>query len=124
MPSTSPSQGVCRTSEPLTEGPEPTSHLGSLPAPHVASRCSPVGFDRQQVFKKKFKPDGTIDKYNAQLVAKGYTQKEGEDFFDTYSPVARLTIIRVLLSLATSHGLCRCLTGCPPRDIPKVVSFG
>jgi hypothetical protein len=38
-------------------------------------------------------------------VAKGYTQKEGEDFFDTYSPVARLTTIRVLLSLAASYGL-------------------
>ena len=38
-------------------------------------------------------------------MAKGYTQKEGEDFIDTYSPVARLTTIRVLLSLAASHGL-------------------
>ena len=38
-------------------------------------------------------------------MAKGYTQKEGEDLFDTYSPVARLTTIRVLLSLAASHGL-------------------
>jgi hypothetical protein len=38
-------------------------------------------------------------------VAKGYTQKEGDDFFDTYSPVARLTIICVLLSLAASHDL-------------------
>jgi hypothetical protein len=38
-------------------------------------------------------------------VAKGYTQKEGEDFFDTYSPIARLTTIRILLSLAASHGL-------------------
>jgi hypothetical protein len=55
------------------------------------------------VFKKKFRPDGTIEKYKAQLVAKGYTQKEGEDFFDTYSTVARM--IRILLSLAASHGL-------------------
>jgi hypothetical protein len=38
-------------------------------------------------------------------VAKGYTQKEGEDFIDTYSPVARLTTIRVLISLAASYGL-------------------
>jgi hypothetical protein len=38
-------------------------------------------------------------------VAKGYAQKEEKDFFDTYSPVARLTTIRVLLSLAASRGL-------------------
>jgi hypothetical protein len=38
-------------------------------------------------------------------VAKGYTQKEGGDFFDTYSAVARLTTIRVLISLAASHSL-------------------
>jgi hypothetical protein len=57
------------------------------------------------VFKKKLRPDGTIDKYKARLMAKGYTQKEGEDFFDTYSSVARLTIFHVLLSLAVSHGL-------------------
>jgi hypothetical protein len=49
--------------------------------------------------------DDTIDKYKARLVDKGYTQKEGEDFFDTYSPVARLTTIHVLLPLAASHGL-------------------
>ena len=46
-----------------------------------------------------------LKKYKAQLVAKCYTQKKGEDFFDTYSPIARLTTIRALLSLAASYGL-------------------
>jgi hypothetical protein len=55
--------------------------------------------------QKKFRSIGTIDKYKARLVAKGYTQKEGKDFFDTYSLVPRLTIIHVLLSLAASHDL-------------------
>jgi hypothetical protein len=65
--------------------------------------CKPVSC--KWIFKKKLKPDGTIDKYKATLVAKGFTQKEGEDFFDTYSPITRLTTICVHVALAASHGL-------------------
>ena len=40
--------------------------------------------------------DGSIDKYKARLVAKGYRQKEGLNFFDTYSPITRITSIRLI----------------------------
>ena len=65
--------------------------------------CKPIGC--KWVFKKKLRPNGTIERYKIRLVAKGYTRKEYEDFFDTYSPVVRLTTIQVLLSLAASYGL-------------------
>jgi hypothetical protein len=63
----------------------------------------PIG--SKWMFKKKLRPDGTIERYMTRLVIKGYSQKEGEDFFDTYSLVARLTTICVLLYLFSSHGL-------------------
>jgi hypothetical protein len=44
-------------------------------------------------------------KYKARLVAKGYTQKKDLDYFDTYSPVARMTSIRVLIAIASIHNL-------------------
>ena len=43
--------------------------------------CKSVGC--KWVFKKKLRPDGTIEKYKTRLVAKGYIQKECEDFFDS-----------------------------------------
>ena len=57
------------------------------------------------IFKRKLKPDGSIDKYKARLVAKGYRQKEELDYFDTYSPVTRITSIQMLIAIAVLHNL-------------------
>ncbi|GJX03417.1 retrotransposon protein, putative, ty1-copia subclass [Tanacetum coccineum] len=57
------------------------------------------------IFKKKMKADGTIDKYKARLVIKGYRQREGLDYFDTYSPVTRITSIRMVLVIAALRNL-------------------
>src|SRR5688572_29625408 len=51
------------------------------------------------------KADGTIDKYKEKLVIKGFRQKERLDYFDTYSPVTRITSIRMLIALAAIYGL-------------------
>ena len=49
--------------------------------------------------------DGSIDKYKPRLVVKGYIQKKGLDYFDTYSPLTKITSIRMLIALATVHDL-------------------
>nr|GEV64424.1 zinc finger, CCHC-type [Tanacetum cinerariifolium] len=65
--------------------------------------CKPLGC--KWIFKRKMKLDGTIDKFKYRLVIQGFRQKEGIDYFDTYTLVARITTIRLLLDLAAIHNL-------------------
>ena len=63
----------------------------------------PLGY--KWIFNKKMKAYGFIDKYKVRLVIKGYKQKEGLDYFDTYSPVTRISSIQMLIAIAAIHNL-------------------
>ena len=62
----------------------------------------PIG--RKWVYKNKYKADGSLDKHKARLVEKVFTQKEGVDYEENFSPIAKWATIRTVFSLAAQKG--------------------
>ena len=57
------------------------------------------------VFAIKRNPDGSIERYKVRLVAKGFSQRPGYDYVETFAPTVRMATIRTVLALAALEDL-------------------
>ena len=95
------------------------------------------------IFVTKWNANGSRNKYKARLVARGFTQVHGLDYFDTFAPTVCLTAIRALLAIANSSSMvchpldlntanlhaplpdnCRCLMQAPTSYAPPAKTAG
>jgi hypothetical protein len=70
-----------------------------VPRPHGKSVVT-----SKWLYKIKHAADGSIEKYKARFVARGFSQKEGIDYDGIFAPIARYTSIRIIISLAAIFG--------------------
>ncbi|GKC52781.1 retrotransposon protein, putative, ty1-copia subclass [Tanacetum coccineum] len=82
---------------------EPTSYKVAMLDPESNKWLDAMNAEMQSMVDNKTDMDGIVHTYKALLVAKGYTQLYGVDYEETFSPVADVRVIRILIAIAAFY---------------------
>uniref|UniRef100_A0A2N9GWL1 Reverse transcriptase Ty1/copia-type domain-containing protein n=1 Tax=Fagus sylvatica TaxID=28930 RepID=A0A2N9GWL1_FAGSY len=94
-------KALLATTDTISSLPEPTCFIVASKDPQWRKA---MNIECKWVFRIKRLADGSIERYKAQLVAKGFHQQPGIDYDETYNPVIKPTMVHTVLSIAISTG--------------------